>query len=49
VLGPEASAALRGRLLAELNQLAFGDDAALWAHRSLAEKYKLTAADAQCV
>ena len=48
-LGPEASAALRDRLLGELNDLACGDDAALWAHRSLVEKNKLTAADAQSV
>jgi hypothetical protein len=45
-LGSEASAALRDRLLGEINELAGGDEAALWAHRSLAEKNKLTAADA---
>src|ERR1700689_5032020 len=48
-LGAEASAALRDRLIAELGELASGDDAAIWAHRSLAEKNKLTAADAQSV
>ena len=48
-LGPEASVELRDRLLEELNELASGDDAALWAHRSLPEKNKLTAADAQRV
>jgi hypothetical protein len=48
-LGNEASAALRDRLLGEINELAGGDEAALWAHRSLTEKNKLTAADAQCV
>jgi hypothetical protein len=48
-LGPEASAALRDRLIAELSDLASGDDAAIWAHRSLAEKNKLTAADARSV
>jgi len=48
-LGPEASAALRDRLLGEIDKLSYGDDAALWAHRSLAEKNKLTVADAQCV
>jgi hypothetical protein len=48
-LGPEASAALRDRLVAELNDLACGDDAAIWAHRSLVEKNKLPAADAQSV
>jgi hypothetical protein len=48
-LGAEASAALRDRLVAELNDLACGDDAAIWAHRSLVEKNKLTIADAQSV
>ncbi len=48
-LEPEASAVLRDRLLAELGNLASGDDAAIWAHRSLGEKNKLTASDAQCV
>jgi hypothetical protein len=43
-LGTEASAAL-----AELSDLACGDDAAIWAHRSLVEKNKLTAVDAQFV
>jgi hypothetical protein len=46
-LGPEASAQLRDRLLGELNELASGDDAALWARRSLPEKNKLTTTDAQ--
>ena len=49
ILGPEASAALRDRLIAELNDLGSGDDAAMWAHRCLGEKNKLTAADAQQV
>jgi ERF superfamily len=48
-LDPQASAGLRDRLLGELNGLASGDDAALWAHRSLPEKNKLAAADAQRV
>jgi hypothetical protein len=48
-LGAEASAALRDRLVAELSDLACGDDAAIWAHRSLVEKNKLTAADALCI
>jgi hypothetical protein len=48
-LGPEASAELRDRLLGELTELASGDDAALWAHRSLPEKNKLTTADAGCI
>ena len=49
ILEPEASAALRDRLIAELDDLGSGDDAAMWAHRSLSEKNKLTAADAQRV
>jgi ERF superfamily protein len=49
LLGPEASAALRNRFLDEINELAGGDEAALWAHQSLAEKNKLTAADALLV
>jgi hypothetical protein len=48
-LGAEASAALRDRLVAELSNLACGDDAAVWAHRSMAEKNKLIAADAHRV
>ncbi len=40
---------MRDRLIAELNDLGSGDDAAIWAHRSLVEKNRLTAADAQCV
>jgi ERF superfamily len=45
-LGPEASAQLRDRLLGQLKELTCGDEAALWAHRSLPEKNKLIAADA---
>jgi|SRR5579862_7803177 len=45
-LGAEASGHLRDRLLAGLQALTGGDDAALWAHRSLAAKNRLTAADA---
>jgi hypothetical protein len=44
--GPEASAQLRDRLLGQLMELTSGDEAALWAHRSLPEKNKLIAADA---
>lgn len=47
ILGPEASAELRDRLVAELNGLGSSDDAATWAQRSLREKNRLTAADAQ--
>jgi hypothetical protein len=46
---PEASAALRDRLLGEINELADGDEAALWAHRSLVDKNMLTAVDTQVV
>jgi hypothetical protein len=46
-LGVEASAALRDRLLAELNEIANTDAAALWAKRCLPEKKRLTAGDAQ--
>jgi hypothetical protein len=45
-LGPEASAELRDQLLDQLKELASGDQAALWAHRSLPEKNKLVASDA---
>jgi hypothetical protein len=45
----EASVALCDRLLAELNDLTSGDDAAMWAHRRLIEKNKLTDADAHRV
>jgi hypothetical protein len=48
-LSPEASEELRDRLLGEINALASSDDAALWAHRSLPEKDKLIAGDAQHV
>jgi hypothetical protein len=46
-LDPEASAALRGRLAAELKGIGSGDEAATWAHRVLAAKGKLVAADAE--
>ena len=49
ILGADASAQLRDRLLAELNDLGSADDAAIWAHRSLRAKNGLTAADAQRV
>ncbi len=49
MLAPEASAELRDRLLGELAGLGSNDEAALWAHRNLFAKNKLTAADAQQV
>jgi hypothetical protein len=49
MLEPEASAVLRDRFVTELEDLSTGDDASVWAHRSLPEKNKLTSADAQHV
>ena len=49
ILGSEQSAELRERLVAELSHLGSGEDAAMWAHRSLPEKNRLAAADAQSV
>jgi ERF superfamily len=49
VLAPEQSASLRERLVAQLAALHSTDDAAAWAHRNLAAKNTLTAADAQIV
>jgi hypothetical protein len=49
ILGAEASAALRDRLIADVGNLASADDAALWAHRSLTEKNKLAGGDALLV
>ena len=49
ILGSVHSAELRQRLLAELSRLASGEEAAMWAHRSLPEKNRLTAGDAQTV
>jgi hypothetical protein len=48
-LEPEASAELRDKLIADLNDLKACNDAALWAHRNLGEKNKLTAPDARRV
>jgi hypothetical protein len=47
VLGPKESAALRDRLMAELDELHSGDDAAMWAHRRLPSKNRLAADDAR--
>ena len=49
VHGPQESSQLRERLLAELDALGSADGAAIWAHRCLPEKNKLTATDAQSV
>jgi len=49
ILPADQSALERDRLLAELDGLQSGDDAASWAHRSLPSKNTLTVADAQLV
>jgi hypothetical protein len=49
MLGPEASAELRDRLLAELGDLDSGDAAAMWAHRCMSQKNRLIEADTQRV
>jgi hypothetical protein len=49
ILGADASAELRDRLIGELTNVVSGDDAASWANRSLPEKNKLIAADARLV
>jgi hypothetical protein len=48
-LDANASAKLRTRLITEVDRLGSGEEAAIWAHRSLGEKSRLTAADAQMV
>jgi len=49
LLSPEASAALRDRLMTELKAIASSDDATNWAHRTLSRKNTLIAADARQV
>jgi hypothetical protein len=49
ILGSEQSAVLRERLLAELSGIASGEEAAMWAHRSLPEKNRLTTVDGHTV
>ena len=46
VLDPNASAALRDQLLAEVDRLSSGVDATIWAQRIMAEKNSLVATDA---
>jgi hypothetical protein len=46
ILDADASLQLRDRLLTELGAIASSDDAALWAHRSLADKSRLSEQDA---
>ena len=47
MLDSEASGALRDQLAAELKAIGSGDEAATWAHRKLAAKGTLVAADAE--
>ena len=49
ILGPEQSAALRERLLLDLDQLQSADEAADWVHKNLAAKNTLIASDADAV
>jgi hypothetical protein len=49
VLAPGQSAALRDRLIVELDDLQSSDEAASWAHRNMPAKNTLTAADAEIV
>ena len=49
VLGPDGSAALRDQLLTEVDRLSLADAAATWAHRIMAAKNSLVAADARRV
>ena len=46
ILGAEASATLRDRLLEELKAISSPEDAAIWAHRILGAKNSLTEVDA---
>jgi ERF superfamily len=48
-LAPEKSAALRDRLLGEINGLATQDQATTWAHKAMAAKNTLTTADSGLV
>jgi hypothetical protein len=49
ILDPEASAALRDRLVVELKVLNSAEDAANWANRVLRDKDSLSLADATCI
>jgi hypothetical protein len=49
MLEPEASAALREQLTAELESISLAEEAANWAHRVIAAKNTLSAADAERV
>ena len=49
ILDPQASAALREQLAAELKDVRSAEEAANWAHRVLGDKNSLTATDAACI
>jgi ERF superfamily len=49
ILEAEASATLRDQLVGELKEIASSDDAAIWAHRILGVKNRLTEVDARRV
>jgi hypothetical protein len=49
VLGPDGSAALRDQLLTDVDRLSSADAAATWAHRIMAAKNSMAAADARRV
>jgi hypothetical protein len=49
MLDPDGSAALRDQLLTDVDSLSSTDAAATWAHRIMAAKNSLAAADARCV
>ena len=49
VLDPDGSGALRDQLLTDVDKLSSADAAATWAHRIMAAKNSLAAADAQRV
>ena len=49
VLDPDGSATLRDQLLTDVDRLSSGDAAAMWAHRIMAAKNSLAAADARRV
>ena len=48
-LEPDASAQLRDQLIAVIGKLATSEEAALWAHRCMKDKNRLTLDDAKCV
>jgi hypothetical protein len=49
ILGEQLSASLRESLIEQLTRINSADEAALWAHRNLPAKNKLTVADAKLV